>query len=258
MASGMPSRVRQSRATAAALSVLSAKPGPRRGGPVGEQPDRLVPRVVQGQRVRAGGTASGGTRHTVSPRTRSGSRLVAITRRHRAAGQQLANQFRRPVDQVLAGVENEQQLAPAEGVDQGGRSAAGRAPRGRRRTRPPAAGRAPVGASASSTSQAPSGKSGTRSQASRSASRVLPMPPGPHSVSARTSLSSSASSARSRSRPTKLFGSAGRLPEVGAAEVMAWGPSGCGRECPTRPRGSCAESEQGPCWCSGADRNTSV
>ena len=50
------------------------------------------------------------------------------------------------------------------------------------------------------------------SRASRTASRVLPIPPGPLRVSARTSLRSLASSARSRSRPIKLFGSAGRLP----------------------------------------------
>ena len=47
------------------------------------------------------------------------------------------------------------------------------------------------------------------------------MPPGPHKVSARTSPSSLASSARSRSRPTKLLGSAGRLPSLIAVWVLA-------------------------------------
>jgi transposase len=48
------------------------------------------------------------------------------------------------------------------------------------------------------------------------ASLVLPIPPGPHSVSARTRPRMATSSVRSRSRPMKLLGSAGRLP--GAAE----------------------------------------
>src|SRR6266567_9090570 len=57
--------------------------------------------------------------------------------------------------------------------------------------------------------------------ASLNASLVLPIPPGPHSVSARTRPRISASSARSRSRPMKLFGSAGRLPgEAGISEVI--------------------------------------
>ena len=85
------------------------------------------------------------------------------------------------------------------------------------------------GQSASSTSHASSRSPGpssvfspeSTSRASRTASRVLPIPPRPLSVSARTSPSSLASSARSRSRPMKLFGSAGRLPvSIAVADCM--------------------------------------
>src|SRR5215472_12134059 len=57
--------------------------------------------------------------------------------------------------------------------------------------------------------------------ASRSASLVLPMPPGPHRVSCLTRRSMTLSSARSRSRPMKLFSSAGRLPRFPAVGVMS-------------------------------------
>jgi len=50
----------------------------------------------------------------------------------------------------------------------------------------------------------------------RSASRVLPIPPGPHRVTARAAPIRSHSSASSRARPTKLFGSAGRLAGISA------------------------------------------
>ena len=66
---------------------------------------------------------------------------------------------------------------------------------------------------ASATKNTPCGKSSTSSAAAWSASRVLPVPPGPVSVSSRTSSrrSSSATAASSRSRPISGVGWTGRF-----------------------------------------------
>jgi hypothetical protein len=61
------------------------------------------------------------------------------------------------------------------------------------------------------TSQTPAGKLRTSSAAARRASRVLPAPPLPVSVSSRVWLSKRLTSLSSRRRPTKLVSSAGRL-----------------------------------------------
>ena len=66
--------------------------------------------------------------------------------------------------------------------------------------------------SASSTSHAPAGNALARSLAARMARRVLPTPPGPTRVTIRAVASLFRRSASSRLRPTKLVGSAGRLP----------------------------------------------
>ncbi len=81
MASGMPSSRRHSRATAAALSRPTANPA--RAADARSANSRIAScraRSVSESRSRWLGRDSGGTRHTVSPRTRSGSRLVASTR----------------------------------------------------------------------------------------------------------------------------------------------------------------------------------
>ena len=64
---------------------------------------------------------------------------------------------------------------------------------------------------ASSTHQTPSSKSDSSPAAASSASRVLPAPPEPVSVSRRVSPSSRLTSAISRSRPMKLVSWSGRL-----------------------------------------------
>ena len=61
------------------------------------------------------------------------------------------------------------------------------------------------------TQKTPSGNCSTASAASWSARRVLPLPPGPVSVSRRCSRTSSPASASSRSRPTSGFGWIGRF-----------------------------------------------
>src|SRR6202023_1595788 len=89
--------------------------------------------------------------------------------------------------------------------------------------------------SASSTSQAPSGKPRPRSDAMRIASRVLPTPPGPTRLTSRAPDSLVLRSASSRRRPTKLVAAAGRLPKRrdGLAMVRKY----YRRELPTPPSG---------------------
>ncbi len=70
----------------------------------------------------AGGVSSGGTRRTLSPSARSGSRLVASRRTPGAALQQLLREEGRSVSEVLAIVEHDQDLALAQvGEDARGR-----------------------------------------------------------------------------------------------------------------------------------------
>jgi hypothetical protein len=79
---------------------------------------------------------------------------------------------------------------------------------------------------ASSTHQTPSPNSDASREATASASRVLPLPPGPVRVSSRTfPVRSSSSSATSRSRPTKLVNCSGILPCGGSPDRRSRGKS---------------------------------
>src|SRR5262249_9980445 len=83
-----------------------------------------------------------------------------------------------------------------------------------------------------STNQTPSGKSSATAEASRSASRVLPDPPGPVKVSSRFSASRAVASASSISRPTKRVSGAGRfvtaLAGAGDDAISFDGPAAAG------------------------------
>ena len=158
----------------------------------------------------------------------------------RAGGQQPVHQLGAALHHVLAGVQDQQHGLRAErlgervgqrpvglGPDAEGRAdhrhqpftGLGSAWRGARAARPGDSGDLGVGQVGDPD---PVGEIGCRAwRPSRSASRVLPIPPGPHSVSARTRPRMATSSVRSRSRPMKLLGSAGRLPGTAAmSEVM--------------------------------------
>ena len=223
MASGIPSRVRHSRATASAFSLPSAKPDrAAEARSANSCSASCRARSARDSGSSPVGTDSGGTRQTVSPRTRSGSRLVAITRSDGQLASSCWTNSAQPsttCSHVSRMSSSRRARSASARVAIRGRSCSSRIPKVAATRR---GSRSASAVSASSTSQAPSGNPGTRSQASRTARRVLPIPPGPHRVRARTSLSKSASSLRSRSLPMKLFGSAGRLPGAGgAAEVMA-------------------------------------
>ena len=81
MPSGMPSSVRHSLATDAVLSLVSVKPGRAPAARAANRRTASWP-ASSAPRAPSGGRSSGGTRQTVSPRTRSGSRLVAMIRSH--------------------------------------------------------------------------------------------------------------------------------------------------------------------------------
>ena len=83
------------------------------------------------------------------------------------------------------------------------------------RRRPPPGTRAGSVSGASSTSHTPSGWASTASAAACRARRVLPVPPGPVSVSRRCVESRRATSASSRSRPTKLVSCTGQVVRAG-------------------------------------------
>ena len=204
------------------------EPGPGPRGPGREQPDRLVRRQLG---------AAGAVRRQVQ-RRHPPHRLAPHPQRlpagrddpqPRAPGQQQLHQRGAVADLVLAGVQDQQHVPRAQRLGQrlrqrdallladpqrGGHRLRDRAvpvgqldqPRLVQVARPLVRVRSPPEST---------------SRASRTASRVLPIPPGPLRVSARTSPSSLASSARSRSRPMKLFGSAGRLPvSIAVADCM--------------------------------------
>jgi hypothetical protein len=79
---------------------------------------------------------------------------------------------------------------------------------------------------ASSTHQIPSANRDASREATASASRVLPLPPGPVRVSSRiSSVRSSSSSETSRSRPTKLVNCSGILPCGGSPDRRSRGKS---------------------------------
>ncbi len=226
MPSGMPSSVRHSRATDAVFSDVSVNPG---RAPAARAANSRTASWAASSVLGAssGGRSSGGTRHTVSPRTRSGSRLVAMicSHGHRASSSCTS------VAQSLTWCSHVSRISSmcrersaSASVCASGTPCSSRTPR----VVATACATGPC-QSASSTSHAssrsPRPSSGfspeSTSRASRTASRVLPIPPRPLSVSARTSPSSLASSARSRSRPMKLFGSAGRLPvSIAVADCM--------------------------------------
>ena len=225
----------------------------------------------------AGGRASGGTRHTVSPRTRSGSLLVASSR---TPGQSVSSRWARSAidsircSQVSRTSSSCRCRSASASVSSTGRSGSSRTPSTAATRTATSAGSV---TSASSTSQEPPLKRSLSWLASRAASRVLPTPPGPHKVSMRTSASSIPRSARSRSRPTKLLGSDGSRAAAGAvmAVVISVLPAyaiafchrtrRCGRTSayaaePSQANVCLAAATRwspGPARCTGAGRNTS-
>lgn len=168
------------------------------------------------------GRVSGGTRHTVSPATRSGSRLVVRTR---TWGQTVSTARQNLADSSMSdsqlSMTSSSRRSPSASIRVSASARDGSA-----LTPSTAATRgsiwSPRTASASSTSQTPPGNSPATWLATRTASLLLPMPPAPQSVTTRATPSRSVSSSTSASRPTKPLGSRGRLPPVREACAVSW------------------------------------
>ena len=180
-ASGMPSSRRQISTTGAAVVASSRKEG-----------SVVVARSTNSRTASVAATASGSSwssdrghrqrRHGEGRLARHAQRLAA--RREdvqRAAGrEQVLDELGRRLDQVLAVVEQQEQVLAAQEVDHRGDRRLARAGPGRRASGPPPATTSPGSRSgASSISQVPSGWRLGRSPATWSIRRVLPVPPTP-------------------------------------------------------------------------------
>ena len=178
---------------------------------------------------RSRGTGRPGTGYSCSPDTRSAARLVAITAQVRRRPEQVGDD-RRGLDHLLEVVEDEQHVPLGQPLDE----------LVARRLRPPSPTRPNVVAILDATrpgsrtgssghEPVPSAYSWATLAASCSDRRVLPVPPGPVSVSRRVVASSSAPPASSASRPTKLVSCVGRLFGRLSSERIggksAWRPS---------------------------------
>jgi hypothetical protein len=157
------------------------------------------------------GTASGGTSHTVSPAIAKGSRLVAKIRRWgQAQRSRSASSAHGPTrcSQVSSTRRIAWERNASDSVTSSGRSGCS----GSFRSEATACvARAGSLIAASSTSHAPSGNWPSAPDATSSASRVLPTPPVPTSVSSLVEARRCRTAATSRSRPTKLASWNGRL-----------------------------------------------
>ncbi len=166
-------------------------------------------------------TARPPTRHTCSPGTPSGWRLVAITR---SDGDRSSSVTTRSAHASTTC----SQLSSTRRIDSGTprASATGAASVLRSRSRMVAA--TAWGTSRASkvldrsTHQAPPTKSGRIASASAMASRVFPAPPGPHRVSTRVRHTSERSSASAASRPTSLVSWTGRFPCAPSRCSLSW------------------------------------
>ena len=168
------------------VRIRQGEVGLHRGGPVDEEPHGLVLRQRRRApaRRRGSGTESGGTRNATSPVSPSGSRLVARILHVRAGPQQRLGQPRARGDQVLAVVEHEQQCAgiagapTMRGLDRAARLLPHAERRGERRR-----GEHGIGERRQLDQPHAVGVVWTHGAATWSASRVLPLPPGPVRVS---------------------------------------------------------------------------
>ncbi len=241
IASGTPSSARHSAATAPALAGPMVNPG--RDAAARSANSRIASYRVASSAASigpSGATDSGGTCHTVSAATRSGSRLVAI---RLSPGEESS---RRWATAAHASIRCSQ-LSRTSSSRRGATASASVSSSGRPGSSPmPSADaardttRSACHRSPRSTKQPPSGNAAATVCSTCWASRVFPMPPGPQSVSARVTPSSSHSSVSSRSRPTKLFGSWGTWIGISVTSLPRRPLSTCHAAQPhRRQRGMC-------------------
>ena len=215
MASGMPSSCAHSWAAADAVVVGDGEARLQRRGPVQQQPDGLV--LAQGRRVcgtcARSGTDSGGTANRCSPVTPRVCRLVARMRTSPVRRSSSATNAAHTSEQMLAVVQHDQPDPVREVIDELVQRRLSSCGRSGRASSPPSAAPAPhrpQWTGRPSTRRPP--KARRESLAASTASRVLPTPPTPVSVTNRDSDSRRRTSAISRRRPTKLVIAIGRFP----------------------------------------------
>ena len=234
IASGRPSSRRQISATAGAFSSVTAKSGliaaaRSTNSATAAYCDSALERR---QSLRGRAAPAAAPRYSCSPRSCSGARLVTSTLRPRAGRQQLGHDRRgragparscRAPAAAACSRRYSLQARPATG-----RPPTSRTPErlGDRRRRP---GRdREIGAR--STKKTPSANWSSRSAATWSARRVLPVPPGPVSVSRRTSVAQQQLAhgrpPRARARAAASAGSAGC---AGGRRAMRSGGKSAGR-----------------------------
>ena len=215
MASGIPSRARQTRTivdkvrASTARSLRTAPARSRSNRTAGE--DSISPGPAS-----PSGKASGPTGHSASPVMPSGSRLVArIRSRRHSPSTRSANFAAASITCSQLSRISSASRSRIAAMSPSARSALGAAPSRASRSPSPVSVACATSPSApmaaSSTSQAPSGRSPSSVRAVSVASLVLPEPPGPIRVVSRCPVMSSRTAATSASRPTKLVSSARKL-----------------------------------------------
>ena len=226
IASAIPSSRRTTAATAAAFPAVTAKPGLTAAARSANSRTASAS-VIAARSAPAPGTPSGGTGTSRSPSIPRASRLVArITSRSHdrasapasaAAPSIRCSQLSSTSSSCLPRKNSTSAwrvLCPARAVTENTAATASSTPAGSR-------------TGASSHSHAPSPNRGATWAAACSASRVLPTPPGPVSVTTRAWPSAAAVCSSSRSRPMNELTGNGRLP--GALGNRASGGNSAGR-----------------------------
>ena len=196
-------------------------PAPRRAGPTRSL--RAPP--PSSSRIRSG-TERGGTGQMTSPATPRASRLVARNSQVRARAEENIHQARHGLHEVLAVVQDQEQLLAARrrpACRWSGSPGCSCTPRPRPPPGPPV--RLRERRELDQPHPVRVGTDQVRCATSR-ASRVLPDPPAPVSVSSRVMASSRLTSTISRSRPTKLVLGAGRLCFLRRPNPPAYGTTG--------------------------------
>ena len=225
----MPSRRTQISAIARVLTPPASKPGALSAAR--SQNSRPASQRRSSSSVRSSlgsGSDSDGTRQASSPGMWSGSRLVASTVR---SGHERSSSSARRAHESIRCSQLSSTSKSRRGASCIARAVAPGCPA--RSWRPSASATASgtsdwSASGARSTSQTPSGKPRSLPDAASMASRVLPHPPGPVSVTSRLRSSRRHTSVSSRSRPTKLVSLRGRLcgPRPGSASRRARCSSG--------------------------------
>ena len=225
IASGIPSSRRQISPTAATLDGVSEKSPRAAAARWANRDTASLPRDGRHARIR------GRQRQRPQPEDllpAHAQRLLAGGQdaHPRAAAQDVRGQRRRRGRQVLAVVQHQQQRArgsartPPRCRPWTGQAAGAPAARPRR----PAPSSPRLRPRCSSHSHAPSQKDGSWSAAACSASRVLPTPPGPVTVTSGDRAIAAASPASSPARPTNELSCTGRFP-ANASSVRSGGNS---------------------------------